>query len=350
MLASSLTRLRRLWPGVLLAGLALGCSPATETASPASPPPLTVVDPQSYARPDQVAVRHLDLVAAVDFDLQRITATASYQLDRRTDADHLILDTRGLDIDSVTLDDGVETTFELGEEHRRLGQALSIALRPETETVHVAYSTRPDALALQWLRPEQTAGGKEPYLFTQSQPIFARTWIPIQDTPQVRLTYDATIQVPPHLLALMSASNPQEKTADGVYHFDMPQPIPSYLLALAVGDIVFKPLSERTGVYAEPSVVEAAAWELADTEAMVEGAEELYGPYRWERYDLLVLPPSFPFGGMENPRLTFATPTILAGDRSLVTLVAHELAHSWSGNLVTNATWNDIWLNEGFTV
>ena len=129
----------------------------------------------------------------------------------------------------------------------------------------------------------------------------------------------------------------------------MPQPIPSYLLALAVGDLEFRASAPDHGVYAEPSVVERAAWEFADTPKMIVAAEKLYGPYRWERYDLLVLPPSFPFGGMENPRLTFATPTILAGDRSLVSLIAHELAHSWSGNLVTNATWNDFWLNEGFT-
>jgi leukotriene-A4 hydrolase len=147
----------------------------------------------------------------------------------------------------------------------------------------------------------------------------------------------------------MSAENPKTKRPDGVYKFRMDKPIPSYLLALAVGDLEFRELGKRSGVYAEPSVVAGAAYELADTESMIAAAEKLYGPYRWGRYDLLVLPPSFPYGGMENPRLTFATPTILAGDRSLVSLIAHELAHSWSGNLVTNATWNDFWLNEGFT-
>ena len=212
----------------------------------------------------------------------------------------------------------------------------------------VEFATGSDARALQWLEPAQTTG--ERFLFTQSQPILARSWIPCQDSPAVRHTYQATVRVPPELLALMSAENPTERSPDGVYTFVMPQPVPSYLIALAVGDLEFRPLGERAGVYAEPAVVEAAAWEFADTERMMEAAERLYGPYRWGRYDLLVLPPSFPYGGMENPRLTFATPTILAGDRSLVTLVAHELAHSWSGNLVTNATWDDIWLNEGFTV
>ena len=148
----------------------------------------------------------------------------------------------------------------------------------------------------------------------------------------------------------MSASNPQIKNETGSYHFEMKQPIPSYLLALAVGDVEFKRVSNRAGIYAERTVLDSAVWEFADLEKMIHGAEELYGAYLWERYDVLVLPPSFPFGGMENPRLTFATPSILAGDRSLTSLIAHELAHSWSGNLVTNRTWNDFWLNEGFTV
>ena len=137
--------------------------------------------------------------------------------------------------------------------------------------------------------------------------------------------------------------------AQGTFQFVMKQSIPPYLIALAVGDLAFEPLGSRTGVWAEPGVVKVTAHEFADVEKMVQSAEKQFGPYRWGRYDLLVLPPSFPFGGMENPRLTFATPTVLAGDRSLVSLVAHKLAHSWSGNLVTNATWRNFWLNEGFT-
>ncbi|MEX2088191.1 MAG: M1 family metallopeptidase, partial [Bacteroidota bacterium] len=238
----------------------------------------------------------------------------------------------------------------LGDVVQFLGQALTIDITPQTKEVTIAYHTNPNAAALQWLEPSQTAGGKRPFLFTQSQAILARTWVPCQDGPGVRMTYSARVKTRPDLMAVMSATNPTAKTADGVYEFSMPQPIPSYLLALAVGDLAFKSTGPRSGVYAEPSMVDKAAWELEDTEKMIEAAESLYGPYRWDRYDVIVLPPSFPFGGMENPRLTFATPTILAGDRSLVALVAHELAHSWSGNLVTNATWNDFWLNEGFTV
>jgi leukotriene-A4 hydrolase len=308
------------------------------------------VDPHSHARPNEIAVRHLGLDLTVDFEQRRLTGLATLELERRSpDATALVLDTWELDVAAVTLGDGTHLLYELGEHDPVLRRALTIHLGPEDTTVVVHYATSPGARALQWLEPPQTASGKR-FLFTQSQPILARSWIPCQDTPAVRFTYDATVTVPPDLLALMSAENPVERADDGRYRFSMPQPVPSYLVALAVGDLEFRAIGSRTGVYAEPPVVDSAAWEFADTERMVEAAERLYGPYRWGRYDLLVLPPSFPYGGMENPRLTFVTPTILAGDRSLVTLIAHELAHSWSGNLVTNATWNDIWLNEGFTV
>ena len=307
-------------------------------------------DPHSFSRPDEVAVSHLDLDIEVDPSQQRIRGKATLRLENRTGASRLFLDTRDLDIERVTSgEQEQEAPFSLGESVPFLGRPLIIELEPDTTVVQVHYATRPEAAALQWLEPEQTSGGKAPFLFTQSQAILARTWIPCQDSPGVRTTYAARVKVPPGLMAVMSAQNATEKAPDGIYEFSMPLPIPSYLLALAVGDLVFRSTGERSGVYAEPSVVEKAAWEFADTEKMIEAAEELYGPYRWERYDVLVLPPSFPFGGMENPRLTFATPTILAGDRSLVSLIAHELAHSWSGNLVTNATWNDFWLNEGFT-
>jgi leukotriene-A4 hydrolase len=305
-------------------------------------------DPHSSARPNEIAVAHLALDLTVDFDERRLAGVATLRLDRRSPgADLLVLDTWQLDITSVTAD-GAEVPFELAAHDPVLGQQLTIRVGDADEVV-VHYATTDGARALQWLEPEQTASGKR-FLFTQSQPILARSWIPCQDSPGVRATYDAVVRVPSDLLALMSAENPVAHTDDGVYRFSMPTPVPAYLVALAVGDLEFRPLGERTGVYAEPPVVEAAAWEFADTEKMMEAAERLYGPYRWGRFDLLVLPPSFPYGGMENPRLTFATPTLLAGDRSLVTVVAHELAHSWSGNLVTNATWDHLWLNEGFTV
>ncbi|HEX8172522.1 MAG TPA: M1 family metallopeptidase [Thermoanaerobaculia bacterium] len=307
-------------------------------------------DIHSFARPEEAVVRHLALELDVDFDARRLSGSATLHIETGNDARELVLDNHGLTIDRVTLDDGSETTFSHGDEKPYLGRALTIAIKPGTRTVKIDYATSPDAAAVQWLTPEQTAGGKHPFLFTQSQAILARTWVPCQDTPGVRMTYEATVRVPRGLMAVMSAENPTEASADGVYRFRMPQPIPSYLLALAVGDLAFRAFSDNSGVYAEKPMIEACAYELADTPKMIAAAEKIYGPYRWGQYDVLVLPPSFPFGGMENPRLTFATPTILAGDRSLVSLVAHELAHSWSGNLVTNATWNDFWLNEGFTV
>jgi aminopeptidase N len=293
-------------------------------------------------------VRRLALDLDVSFDEQRLSGTATLDVERVDPAaTTLVLDTWRLDVRGVTDGDGHPLEHALGGHHEVLGAPLEVTLGAGDRVV-VHYATTGDAQALQWLDPAQTSSG-QPFLFTQSQPILARSWFPCQDSPAIRAPYDATVRVPAHLLAVMSAENPTERTADGTYRFTMPEPVPSYLVALAVGDLEFRELGARSGVYAEPQVVEAAAWEFADTEAMIEAAERLYGPYRWGRYDLLILPPSFPYGGMENPRLTFATPTVIAGDRSLVTLVAHELAHSWSGNLVTNATWNDLWLNEGFT-
>jgi leukotriene-A4 hydrolase len=309
-----------------------------------------MTDIHSFSRPEEAVVRHLELDLSVDFGSQRLAGSATLHIDTADGARELVLDTNGLTIDRVTLEDGSETTFALGDAKPHLGRALTIALRPDTKRLKIDYASAPDAAAVQWLAPSQTAGGVHPFLFTQSQAILARTWVPCQDSPGVRMTYDATIRVPKELMAVMSAENSTERSADGVYRFRMPQPIPSYLLALAVGDLEFRPLGSNSGVWAEKPMIDASHHELFDTPKMIEAAEKIYGPYRWGQYDVLVLPPSFPFGGMENPRITFATPTILAGDRSLVNLVAHELAHSWSGNLVTNATWNDFWLNEGFTV
>lgn len=342
----------RILPVVLLAALLFaGCTGPGEqsTTEPSTSRP--VQDIHSYARPNEAVVRHLSWDAKVDFDNREITATARLDIEADKKVKELILDTKKLQIERVTLGEQEEpTAFELGAFNQHMGSALRIKLKPNTKRVNVYYKTGPDAEALQWLSPEQTAGKEHPFLFTQSQAILARSWVPIQDSPGIRFTYDATVQVPPQLMALMSAENPTKRNESGIYKFKMDQPIPAYLLALSVGDLEFSSISARTGVYAEPSMIKESAYEFAELDKMLVAAEELYGPYRWERYDLIVLPPSFPFGGMENPRLTFATPTILAGDRSLTSLVAHELAHSWSGNLVTNATWNDFWLNEGFTV
>ena len=310
-------------------------------------------DVHSFANPEQVVVKHVHLDLTVNFDNKQLEGSATLDVERvgpSRDAP-LILDTNSLSVERVVAAQGEqELSWHYGKADPVLGRALIIQLPKDCNKIRIDYNTTADAPALQWLTPPQTAGKKHPFLFTQSQAIDARSWVPVQDTPSVRITYSARIKTPKELLAVMSATNDPKSKRDGEYRFEMKQPIPAYLMALAVGDLQFQAVGPRTGVYAEPSVLKKAAREFADMELMMEAAETLYGPYRWDRYDVLIMPPSFPMGGMENPRLTFATPTVLAGDKSLVSLVAHELAHSWSGNLVTNATWSDFWLNEGFTV
>ncbi len=307
------------------------------------------MDIHSHCDPEHVRVTHASLDLEIDHAKKEIRGAVVLSLDRRDHESPLILDAKGLAIESVTGSDGSVRLWQLGPEDKNIGSALTIELVWADTSVRLAYHTTSRSDALQWLDPDQTADHAAPFLFTQGESIFTRTWIPLQDSPGVRITYDARVRGPAGQTIVMSAEQAGQAT-DGAFRFRMDRPIPPYLIALACGRLEFRKISERCGVYAEPSVVDMAREEFADTEKMVQAAESLFGPYRWGRYDLIVLPPSFPFGGMENPCLTFATPTVLAGDRSLVSLVAHELAHSWSGNLVTNATWSDFWLNEGFTV
>ncbi|MES2883364.1 MAG: M1 family metallopeptidase [Pseudomonadota bacterium] len=311
-------------------------------------------DIHSHANVADFRTEHLLLDLKVDFKKKQLAGTAQLQLQRlNADALELVLDTRALSIESVQAASGnaawEKTSFTLDAPSDILGSALRIAMPAGADRVRIRYHTAPTASGLQWLTPAQTAGKKLPLLFTQSQAIHARSWVPLQDTPGVRITYEARIRTPKALRAVMSATNDPKARLTGDYRFKMEERIPSYLLALAVGDLHFAATGPRTGIYTEPVMVQKAAKEFEDTEAMIGAAEKLYGPYRWGRYDLLILPPSFPYGGMENPRLTFASPTVITGDKALVSLVAHELAHSWSGNLVTNATWRDFWLNESFT-
>ncbi len=313
----------------------------------------------SFANSRQFLTRHLELDLTVDFEQQVLSGHAIHHMQQLDpEATTIVLDSRGLQIHEIQLElpgtEAINLKFEPGANDPVRGEPLKISL-PENFAamdeflLKINYQTGPDASALMWLPPEHTAGGQHPFMFTQSQSIHARSWVPLQDSPSVRFTFDATIHTPPGLLALMSADNDPLTPRSGEYRFSMPQAIPSYLLALAVGNVFFESFGPETGVYAEAEVLQAAAYEVADTQARLDAAVEIYGPYLWGRYDLLILPPSFPYGGMENPRLSFITPSVLAGDRSLVSLIAHELAHSWSGNLVSNATWRDIWLNEGTT-
>ena len=345
---------------IVTATLLAACSPEVPQTAAIQPQAKEDYDPArdyfTFANTDAFVTRHLQLDLDVDFAAQALRGTATLNLQRtKAGATTVILDTRDLAIASVAVvsESGEHSVpFVLGASDDALGTPLRIELPPDTPDafqLRIGYETRPASTALQWLPARLTAGGEHPLMFSQSQAIHARSWIPLQDTPAVRMTYGATIRTPKTLLAVMSANNDPDAERDGEYTFDMPQPIPSYLLAIAVGNLWFAPLGDETGVYAEPELLDAAVYEFADTQSMLEQAEQLFGPYQWGRYDLLVLPPSFPFGGMENPRLSFITPSLLAGDRSLVSVIAHELAHSWSGNLVTNATWRDGWLNEGVT-
>ena len=335
---------------------------AAATGGPRPGRPALAADVHSYARPAEARVTHVALDLTADMAARTLAGTATLTVVARPDAREVVLDTRGLVVSRVTDAEGAPLAFTVGASDPLLGAPLTVALPPAdplvgdmpgSRLVVVHYATTPAAAAVQWLTPAQTSSGK-PFMFTQGQAILTRTWIPTQDSPGIRQTYSASIVAPAGLTAVMSADADGHPALmpDGrrQFSFQMEHPVAPYLIALAIGDIEFRPLGERAGVWAEPAVVGPAESEFRDVEQMIAAAEGLYGPYRWGRYDLLVLPPSFPFGGMENPTLTFATPTILAGDRSLVSLVAHELAHSWSGNLVTNATWSDFWLNEGFTV
>jgi leukotriene-A4 hydrolase len=305
-------------------------------------------DVHSYAQFDQAYTTHLFLDLVADFDKKTLTGVAAHTI-QNNNASEIVFDIKDLNIDKIiTNDEGKKVKFEIGAEDKILGKPLTVQITPKTTRVEIYYSTNPTSEAVQWLSPQQTADKTDPFLFTQGEAILTRSWIPIQDSPGNKITYSARFKVPDSLTAVMSAKTTSHK--NGEFEFEMNQPIPCYLIALAIGKLEYKSLGARSGVYAEPSMMEACYNEFSDLEKMIDAAEGLYGPYAWEQYDVIVLPPSFPFGGMENPRLTFATPTIIAGDKSLTSLIAHELAHSWSGNLATNATWDDFWLNEGFTV
>lgn len=336
----------------LLTGLSvlamIACNnPTAEKKAPATSE-AAVKDTHTQSNADSIILKHLDLDIRVNMDQQQLSGHATWAIDNPHQLPVLQLDTYDLTIDSTTVD-GKLAPHTLDSPVTYLGSRLNIPISANSKAVTIWYKTGKNATALQWLQPQQTLGKKHPFLYTQSESVYARTWIPCGDGPGIRYTYNARVTAPKGLLALMSAENPQQVNDSSIYHFKMDLPIPAYLMALAVGDITFRKIDDRTGVYAEPAMIDKARYEFEEVGKMVHTAENLYGPYRWGRYDVLVLPPGFPIGGMENPRLTFCTPTILAGDRSLTSLIAHELAHSWSGNLVTNATWSDFWLNEGFT-
>nr|XP_022300395.1 leukotriene A-4 hydrolase-like isoform X2 [Crassostrea virginica] len=321
---------------------------------------LSPEDPCSYSRPDECKVNSLDLNLEVDFDSKKLCGYVDLSVERMKDGvQNLILDTRDIDIQKITdADNCQELKFSLGEKNTNFGSKLEVQLplsSTKSSKVRVHYETSPQSTALQWLRPEQTAGKRHPYLFSQCQAIHARSMVPCQDTPGIKVPYTAKVTAPRDITVLMSAvrSEPEAHPTDSsklVHQFNQKVPIPTYLIAIVGGDIESRKIGPRSNVWTEKEMVEAAAFEFSETEKMLQTAEALMGPYIWGQYDLLVLPPSFPYGGMENPCLTFVTPTLLAGDKSLADVVAHEISHSWTGNLVTNRNWEHFWLNEGHTM
>ena len=340
---------------IFLVGLLMSCDQKT-SAIVTSTEKLadSTFDDHSYSNLREIHTKHLDLELEVNFQNKTIYGVARHTM-KNNNTDTAIFDINGLLIQKVTLgtkNHEKETDFVIGnmDKDSILGQPLLVTTKDKTQQINIYYQTTENSAALDWLDSNLTSSKTKPFLYTQGQAILTRTWIPIQDSPSNRITYSAKVSVPDDLIAVMSAKNEREKSSDGNYFFEMKKPIPSYLIALAVGDLSYQSLGPNTGFYCEPELAKACLYEFQDLPKMMQAAEKIYGKYQWDQYDLLVLPYSFPFGGMENPMLTFVNPTIITGDRSLTSVVAHELAHSWSGNLVTNRTWNDFWLNEGFTV
>jgi hypothetical protein len=334
--------------------LLISCDSLHATKKGKQTPTSTKADVHSYANLTEIATKHLHLELDVNFENRTIYGVARHEMINKG-ADTAIFDINGLMIQKVTIgqkgsEEEADMFIDKMDKDSVLGQALMVPIKKDTRFVNIYYQTTERSDALDWLDTNLTSSKTKPFLYTQGQAILTRTWIPLQDSPSNRITYSADVKVPSDLLAVMSAKNPTQKNKEGKYHFEMKKPIPAYLIALAVGDLAYHPFSKNSGVYSEPELLPSCAYEFDAIPKMINAAEKLYGPYQWEQYDILVLPYSFPFGGMENPMLTFANPTLLAGDKSLVSVIAHELAHSWSGNLVTNRTWNDFWLNEGFTV
>merc|ERR1711976_328804 len=296
---------------------------------------------------------HMDW--AVNFSSQTISGSVLIDFDVLKDTSSVLLDTRGQTIEKVECN-GAELKFSHGpanviKETYPSGKLdISVDFKAGSKVqLKIFYTTSSEASGLQWLAKETTKDKLQPYLFSQFQAIHCRSVIPCQDIPEAKVTYTAAVQVENSeqtcLMSAISVSN-----ADNVYHFEQKVPVPSYLIAIVVGALESRELGPRSRVWSEPSMADACEYEFAETEEFIATAEKIVGDYVWGRYDLLVLPPTFPYGGMENPCLTFVPPTLLAGDRSLANVVAHEIAHSWTGNLVTNSTWEHFWLNEGHTV
>ena len=361
----------------VVAGGALAAPPDTQgapepphTLSAARPdlaPLQSGLDYHSFANIEQFRVTHIELALRVDFHNKVLLGEAALEVKRLDpNATELVLDTRGLDIRDVSEKPTSvlgalaksETTwvsrpFHLDKADPILGSPLVIELPPHkrsTQTIKIEYVTSPDASSLHWLDDAHTAGKHHPLMYTLSAPIGARGWIPLQDSALVRVTYAAVIHTDDDLLAVMSARNDPEVKHNGNYTFVNRDAMPPSRIALAVGDLRFKATGPRTGVYAEKPLLADAAKEFADTENLLKAAETLFGPYRFERCDLVVLPPQFPLAEVGNPRAPFISSTVVTGDRSEESVVARAVAQAWAGDLVGGATPRDAWIDAGLAV
>ncbi|OBZ87576.1 Leukotriene A-4 hydrolase [Choanephora cucurbitarum] len=316
-----------------------------------------VIDPSSLSNLSEVTTQHVHFNWNISFTEKKISGHVLLDLITLVpNVSKVVLDTSYLELKSVSLE-GKTLEYTVAERHLSLGSALTVTL-PETLEkagtkiqLKVDYATTDKCTAIQYLEPEQTVGKKHPYLFSQCQAIHCRAMSPIQDSPSIKLTYSASVVSPlPVVMSALLTSVDDNGNGTKTYQFKQGTTIPSYLIAIGAGNLVGREIGPRSTVWCEPEVIDQAAWEFDDTEKFIATGESLLTPYEWGRYDLLVLPPSFPYGGMENPCLTFVTPTLLAGDKSAVDVIAHEIAHSWMGNLVTTSNWEHFWLNEGWTV
>ena len=313
-------------------------------------------DPNSHSRPEQVITKHLHFNWDIDFERKTVSGWTTLTCQRLVDGiQTLALDINMIDIQRVSYNDDQDLKFSIGPQSC-CGCSLEVTLPADCKaefSVTVYHSSSPESPALLWLSREQTSSKLFPFVFSQGQAILNRALFPCQDSPAVKTTYTANITADSELTVLMSAISEGDNLLAGgrrEWTFRQSVPIPSYLVAFAAGLLSSRKVGPRSTIWAEEQYLDKAGTDFSDTEAMLQAAENLCGPYVWGVYDILVLPPSFAFGGMENPCLTFVTPTLLTGDKSNANVIAHEISHSWTGNLITNCNFEHFWLNEGFTV